>query len=86
MGILSRNGNYLIYQKYDEDGKRVAVRLSETAESELIPKYPELVDIKLTNVCHIGCPWCYQNSVSDSVHGDLNIIKTVIKSLNPRIT
>lgn len=85
MSKLIENGNYYTLLDY-QDNKRVALRLSETSDMELIPKHPELVDIKLTDVCHIGCPWCYQDSKSDSVHGDLNTIKTVIKSLNPDTT
>ena len=85
MKKLIKNGNYFIMLDY-QDNKRLALRLSETPNMDLIPKHPELVDIKLTDVCHIGCPWCYQDSTSDSVHGSLNTIKTVIKSLNPQIT
>lgn len=79
---LIRNGNYNIAVTMEDD-KRLALRLSEDPDMELIPKYPELVDIKLTNVCHIGCAWCYQDSVSDSVHGSLESIKIVLDSLPP---
>lgn len=85
MRKLHKNGNYYIMTEF-EDNKRLAIRLSELEDMELIPEKPELVDIKLTDVCHIGCAWCYQNSVSDSLHGDLDLIKTVIKSLDPEIT
>lgn len=84
-GNLIKNGNYYVLLDY-QDNKRLALRLSETADMELIPEHPELVDIKLTDVCHIGCAWCYQDSTSDSLHGDLETIKTVIRSLNPQIT
>lgn len=77
---LLRNGNYFLFID-SEDNKRVALRLSPTPYIELIPEYPELVDIKLTDVCHIGCTWCYQDSTSDSLHGDFNVITNVIKSL-----
>lgn len=82
---LYKNGNYFILTGY-EDNKRLALRLSETSDMELIPEHPELVDIKLTDVCHIGCTWCYQDSTSDSLHGDLDVIKIVISSLNSDIT
>lgn len=85
MKRLTKNGNYYILTQY-ENNKRLALRLSETADMELIPEHPELVDIKLTDVCHIGCTWCYQDSKSDSLHGDLDVIKTVIASLNPNVT
>lgn len=82
---LVKNGNYYILVDY-KDNKRIALRLHETADMELIPEHPELVDIKLTDVCHIGCAWCYQDSTSDSKHGDLELIKQVIKSLNSEVT
>lgn len=82
---MNKNGSYFIATKM-EGNKRLALRFTETADEELIPKTPELVDIKLTDVCHIGCAWCYQGSVSDSLHGKLDVIKTVIKSLDPEIT
>lgn len=85
MGRLIKNGNYYILLDY-QNNKRLALRISETPDMELIPEHPELVDIKLTDVCYIGCPFCYQNSQSDSLHGDFKTIKTVIKSLNPNIT
>lgn len=77
---LIKNGNYFILIG-SEDDKRLALRLSEQPDMELVPKYPELVDIKLTDVCHIGCAWCYQDSTSNSKHGNTELIKTVIKSL-----
>ena len=82
---LYKNGNYYILTDF-QDNKRLALRLSESPDMDLIPEYPELVDIKLTDVCHIGCTWCYQDSTSDSLHGNLSVIKSVISSLNPHIT
>lgn len=82
---LHQNGNYYILTDF-QDNKRLALRLSESPDMDLIPEYPELVDIKLTDVCHIGCTWCYQDSTSDSLHGDLDVIKTVISALKPEIT
>jgi sulfatase maturation enzyme AslB (radical SAM superfamily) len=29
-------------------------------------KYPEFYDIKITNMCNGGCPYCYQNSTPDA--------------------
>lgn len=31
---------------------------------------PELVDLKITNKCHMGCEFCYQNSVPKGQHAD----------------
>ena len=34
------------------------------------PKVPELVDIKITDYCDIGCSFCYQDSTREGVHAD----------------
>jgi MoaA/NifB/PqqE/SkfB family radical SAM enzyme len=33
---------------------------------------PELVDVKITDACSKGCPYCYQDSKPDGVHADLH--------------
>lgn len=82
---LFTNGNYFL--QIDNDApKRIAIQLATDPDMELIPEIPELVDIKLTDVCFIGCSFCYQASQSDSAHGDLNKIKGVIDTLHGGIT
>lgn len=34
--------------------------------------HPELVDIKVTDYCNMGCTFCYQGSTKEGVHTDMN--------------
>lgn len=44
----------------------------------LSSKTPELVDVKITNYCPFGCPFCYMDSTKDGQHAPLNLIKEFI--------
>lgn len=43
--------------------------------------FPELVDMKITNNCSMGCKYCYQNSTPDGKHADYYEILRIIDSL-----
>ena len=49
-----RNGNYnvTIY----EDGTKVRA----TKDDEFIPAFAENCDVKITDKCSVGCPFCYE--------------------------
>jgi hypothetical protein len=42
---------------------------------------PELVDLKITDFCDIGCPFCYQNSTPKGVHAEKNYLEMLLSSL-----
>ena len=44
--------------------------------------FPELVDLKISDYCDLGCSFCYQNSTRRGKHGDLQVIKDVISKLS----
>lgn len=35
------------------------------------PVKPESIDLKITNMCNIGCSMCHENSTPDGKHGDI---------------
>lgn len=43
--------------------------------------YPELVDVKITDYCPYKCSFCYQASLPDGKHGDLDYIKASLDTL-----
>lgn len=43
--------------------------------------FPELVDLKISDYCDLGCSFCYQNSTRRGKHGDLQVIKDIISKL-----
>lgn len=44
-------------------------------------KRPELVDIKITDWCDVGCTFCYQNSTLQGRHASMDNMRTVIDRL-----
>lgn len=72
-----RNGNYNVHINL-EDGTKIR-------ENELdcfIPEYPESMDIKITNMCNMGCSFCHENSKPDGLHGDIMNLE-FINTLQP---
>ena len=72
-----KNGNY--YVVYGERwGKKDKTRLA-VEEGTLCPEVPELVDMKITNACEHGCPFCYMNSTKNGEHADFKTIQGIVK-------
>lgn len=67
MKLLSSyvNGNYKVY--IFDDGTKVRT----TNDDSFISAFPESIDLKITNRCDMGCPYCHENSTIDGVHGDI---------------
>lgn len=42
---------------------------------------PELVDVKITDFCDIGCAWCYQGSTPQGSHADLDHLRDIARRL-----
>lgn len=43
---------------------------------------PELVDIKITDSCGWGCPYCYQDSNEDGKHATITALRTIAETLS----
>lgn len=54
------------------------IRFSISKDDECIPEYPELIDLKITNMCEHGCPFCYMNATKDGEHAKLLFLQSVI--------
>ena len=72
-----RNGNYWVLR-----GKARRVRIA-FHDDPLEPKYPELIDLKITDYCPFGCDFCYQDSSKDGVDADIKDIMEVISWSDP---
>ena len=64
LGVYT-NGNYQV--AIFSDGTKI--RYND--ENELIPDSPESMDIKITDMCDVGCPYCHENSSVNGKHGDI---------------
>lgn len=62
---MYKNGNYNV--TIFSDGTKVR----ETDGEEFIPSFAENCDVKITDKCDGGCPFCYEGCTSDGKHGDI---------------
>ena len=60
-----KNGNYSV--KILSDGTKIR----ETGEDEFIPSFAEGFDMKITDKCDGGCPFCYEGCTPNGRHGDI---------------
>lgn len=61
-----RNGNYIVRFNL-ADGTKIR----ETEEDDFIPAYAENIDIKITDRCSAGCPFCHEGSTPNGKYGDI---------------
>lgn len=74
---LFKNGNYWV--GYSRGGK---CRLNLSEKDDCIPEYPELIDLKITDMCLHGCPFCYMGSTDSGTHANIKTLKSIIYSIN----
>ena len=60
-----KNGNYDVTILQD------GTKIRRTEEDEFIPEFPENADVKITDKCSQGCPFCYEGCTKDGEHGVL---------------
>jgi len=73
------NGSYKV-TIYD-DGTKIREKLDDND----IVKFPEAIDIKITNYCDGRCPFCHENSTTKGKHSDINELKNSLDGLPPGI-
>ena len=61
-----RNGNYKV--RIFSDGTKV--RFSK--DDEFCPKFPESIDLKITNRCDLRCPMCHEKSTPSGKNGSFD--------------
>ena len=80
VGEVTKPNNKEVYMKivgaYKNGNYRVTIfdngtKIRET-EDEFIPDRLESVDMKITNKCDVGCPFCHEKSTPNGEHADLN--------------
>lgn len=60
-----RNGNYNV--SIFSDGTKIR----RTEEDLFIPAFAESCDVKITDKCDGGCPYCYEGCTPNGKHGDI---------------
>ena len=78
-----KNGNYYIL--YGEKfGDKEKVRLQVDSIPDMIPQYPELVDMKITNACEHKCPFCYMSSTPNGKHAEIFDIYNIVSKFKTK--
>ena len=57
------------------------LRFATEKDIDLVPEYPELIDLKITNMCDHGCKFCFMDSNMKGKHADFNFLSTIITHL-----
>lgn len=70
-----RNGGTVV--SIFADGTKTRV----SGQSDLPPRLPEQMDLKITDWCDAGCAWCHEGSTRKGVHGDLKAAVELLKVL-----
>ena len=71
-----KNGNYIVCIMND------GTKIRKTNDDEFMPSFAENVDVKLTDKCGVGCPFCYEACTSSGKHGNI-FSYDFINSLHP---
>lgn len=69
------NGNYITTIDSNGTKKYRALRIGE----DLISNFPDSIDLKITDKCSIGCPYCHESSV---INGKSFNLKNTIELLS----
>ena len=69
------NGNYNVTVL--EDGTKIR----ESSDSFLKPEYPESIDLKITNMCDLMCPWCHEKSTPSGKHADIDTLLDRLRNM-----
>jgi hypothetical protein len=71
-----QNGNYTV--SIYSDGTKIRENDYDYFEAA----FPENIDVKITNYCNKGCPYCHENSTTEGEHGNI-LNYTFLNSLHP---
>ena len=79
--------DHIVVRKNDEDnyyhhqiknsfcGK---IRFATEKNIDLVPEFPELIDLKITNKCDHGCKFCFMDSNMKGKHADFGFLRSVV--------
>ena len=73
-----KNGNYYVLYGSMFSAKE-KLRLQVDSIPDMIPEYPELVDMKITNACEHKCKFCYMASTPKGKHANKTDIYAITR-------
>lgn len=54
------------------------IRFATEKDIEIVPEYPELIDLRITNKCDHGCKFCFMDSNMKEKHADISFLNYVV--------
>lgn len=75
--FVYRNGNYIVSSTGRNTLKKQCFRINE----DFKPDFPDSIDLKISNRCSIGCPYCHEESIPNGKLADFNEIVKHLDSL-----
>lgn len=74
--ITYKNGNYDVALNLND-----GTMIRWTEANELRPEFPDSMDVKITNRCDKGCPWCHERSTKTGQHANFGSLEKFIVGL-----
>lgn len=74
---IYKNGNYTVMMFPD------GTKVRRTPEDEFLPEFAENCDVKITDRCDGGCPFCYEGCTESGAHADFTKYDKLFDSLHP---
>ena len=68
-----KNGTYVVLNSLNGTKRYIG--------QEFKAEFPDSLDLKITEVCNHGCPFCHESSTSKGKHGDLETLLNKLKGL-----
>jgi len=81
------NGNHrtILYDdgtRFRETGSYVDGRWKADDADHFTFDFPESADLKVTDWCDGGCPFCHENSTVNGKHGDLSKLEHIVETMH----
>ena len=70
-----RNGGYRVTILAD------GTKVRQETDPEVPPRFPEQMDLKITDWCDAGCFWCHEKSTRRGAHGDVDATLRLLSRL-----
>lgn len=75
-----KDGEYWVLMNVNS-GAKIRLSFNEKAAPYTKSTFPELVDLKITDYCPVGCKYCYQGSTIHGEHADTKVLDSICEVL-----
>ena len=72
-----KNGNYWVILNPD---RKLRIQFQDEHPEAV---QPELIDLKITDYCNIGCNFCYMDSTTSGQHADIDELTKIVGTMAP---